>query len=80
MNNLDQASSLDHSRAVSGHMASSLLQDNDGCMMPSYQSKAVVHRSPKKILQDLEKRLLFAPALGKTLIKSFYIKKFLKIM
>ena len=59
---IDNASSSDHSQF---RAASSLLQDNDGCLMPSYQSKAVVHRSPKKILQDMEKRLLFAPALGK---------------
>ena len=57
---------MDHSNArMSTGMAPSLLQDNDGCLMPSYQSKAVVHRSAKKILQDLEKRLLFAPGLGK---------------
>ena len=43
--------------------SSSLLQMNDDCLMPSYESKAVITRTAKKILQDLEKRLLFAPAL-----------------
>ena len=31
--------------------------------MPSYESKAVLQKTPKKLLQELEKRLLFAPAL-----------------
>ena len=42
---------------------SSSAQNNDGVAMPSYESKAVLQKTPKKLLQELEKRLLFAPAL-----------------
>ena len=35
------------------------MQFNGDCWMPAYDSKVVVERSPKKILQELEKRLLF---------------------
>ena len=32
---------------------SSLLQMNDDCLMPSYESKAIIQKTPKKILQGL---------------------------
>ena len=39
------------------------MQYNGECWMPAYDSKVVVERTPKKILQELEKRLLFPMAL-----------------
>ena len=45
------------SEAGSHSNHSSLLQMNDDCLMPSYESKAIIQKTPKKILQGKRKKL-----------------------
>ena len=49
-----QGSSVGASQGSSAEMPSthsSMLQMNDDCLMPSYESKAIIQKTPKKVLQ-----------------------------
>lgn len=55
---------------------SSLLQMNDDCLMPSYESKAIIQKTPKKILQG--GNILLKYILGNILLKKYIINKNVK--
>ena len=49
-----QGSSIEASQGSAAGMHSthsSMLQMNDDCLMPSYESKAIIQKTPKKVLQ-----------------------------
>ena len=51
---LDQPSDENVNTSLSVKTANStLLQVNDDCLMPTYESKAVIQKTPKKILQGI---------------------------
>ena len=47
------SASVDSSEPNSRLSSSTLFQVNEDCLMPSYESKAVIQKTPKKILQGL---------------------------